>query len=61
MLQSILVTGGAGFIGRNLGALLGSKGYEGRVHDNLTLSNKNVVPKGDFVSFVRGDITDYDA
>ncbi|MDD2657871.1 MAG: NAD-dependent epimerase/dehydratase family protein, partial [Candidatus Pacebacteria bacterium] len=55
----ILVTGGAGFIGSHLVALLASKGIEVRVLDSLVSGKRERVPAG--VDFIQGDIRDRDA
>jgi UDP-glucose 4-epimerase len=61
MVNKVLVTGGAGFIGSHVVDRLINEGYEVRVLDNLSsgkLSNiHNHVDSGD-VEFVKGDIRD---
>jgi len=53
-----LVTGGAGFIGSNLVALLVDKGYDVTVCDNLSSGYESNLSKVASVAFVRGDIRD---
>ena len=61
-MKSILVSGGAGYIGSVLVSLLLGKGYHVRVLDNLSFGGEAIV---DFVSdpnfeFTRGDVTNED-
>jgi len=52
----ILVTGGAGYVGGTVAALLASKGHNPIVFDNLCHSRREEVPEG--VEFVKGDLAD---
>lgn len=56
MNETVLVTGGAGFIGSHLAARLIERGYEVRVLDNLQYGKLEWVPPT--AQFVRGDIVD---
>ncbi len=53
--KTILVTGGAGFIGSNVNEMLYNAGYETVVYDNLSKGNANAVLHG---TFVKGDLED---
>jgi len=55
----ILVTGGAGFVGKNLVNKLDQKNYEVTVFDNLstTKNDTNVFKNLENISFVKGDVT----
>jgi UDP-glucose 4-epimerase len=52
----ILVTGGAGYVGGTVAALLLSQGHEPVVFDNLCHSRREMVPAG--VEFLEGDLAD---
>jgi UDP-glucose 4-epimerase len=54
--MKILVTGGAGFIGSHLSALLAQKRIDVRVFDSLVHGQKERLPK--VVEFVKGDVRD---
>lgn len=54
--MKVLVTGGAGFIGSHLVALLKEKSIETRVYDSLLTGSVDRIPEG--VSFIKGDIRD---
>ncbi|MGO9438388.1 MAG: UDP-glucose 4-epimerase GalE [Terracidiphilus sp.] len=54
--MKILVTGGAGYVGGTVAALLASKGHNPIVFDNLCHSRREEVPPG--VEFVQGDLAD---
>ena len=53
----VLVTGGAGYIGSNMTAMLARAGHEPIVFDNLSKGHKAAVQKAEFV---QGDLADYD-
>lgn len=61
-MKSILITGGAGFIGSNLAEYFVKKGIFVRIIDNLSTGNynniKELLNKYDNIEFVKGDITD---
>ncbi|CAK6687518.1 NAD-dependent epimerase/dehydratase family protein [Synechococcus sp. CBW1107] len=63
----ILITGGAGFIGRNIAELLVSNGISVRILDNLTPQIHGEIPScvswldHDLIDFVRGSINDRNA
>jgi UDP-glucose 4-epimerase len=52
----ILVTGGAGYIGSTVAALLKEKGHEAVVYDNLSHSRREHIPAG--VEFIEGEVAD---
>jgi UDP-glucose 4-epimerase len=52
----ILVTGGAGYIGGTVAAILLSRGHSVTVYDNLCHAQRSMVPPG--ADFVEGDIAD---
>ncbi len=54
--MKILVTGGAGYIGGTVAALLAARGHEAVIFDNLSHSRRALVPSG--VEFIQGDIAD---
>ena len=59
--MTILVTGGAGFIGSHLVAHLAQLGHEVRILDNLATGRRSNVPAvGDDVELVEGDIQSYE-
>ena len=59
--MKIFVTGGAGFVGRNLVKSLIENNHNVTIFDNLSNSSeKNIQPLLDKVNFVKGDITNYD-
>lgn len=59
MSDTVLITGGCGFIGSHLGSLLVKEGYDVRLFDNLlrgTKSNVADIVDHDAVELIRGDI-----
>jgi UDP-glucose 4-epimerase len=52
----VLVTGGAGYIGGTVAALLATRGYQPVVLDNLGHSRRESLPPG--IEFVNGDLSD---
>jgi len=57
----IFVTGGAGFVGRNLVSSLIKNNHNVTIFDNLSNSSENNIQSLlDKVNFVKGDITNYD-
>jgi len=59
--KSVVVTGGAGFIGSNLTKELVKRGYKVKVIDNLLTGHKeNLDEVIDQIEFVKGDIRDLD-
>lgn len=53
--KTILVTGGAGYIGSHVNKILQKNGYETVVLDNLSRGNENTISKS---TFINGDIQD---
>ena len=53
----VLVCGGAGYIGSNMTAMLGAKGFEQVVFDNLSTGHRSAVQEAEFV---QGDLADYE-
>jgi UDP-glucose 4-epimerase len=53
----VLVTGGAGYIGSNMAAMLSGEGFEAIVFDNLCKGHRAAVQGAEFV---KGDLGDYD-
>jgi len=54
--MKIMVTGGAGYVGSTVAALLLSRGHQVLVVDNLCHARREMVPEG--VNFVESDIAD---
>ncbi|HEY6487610.1 MAG: UDP-glucose 4-epimerase GalE [Terracidiphilus sp.] len=54
--MKILVTGGAGYVGGTVAALLTSRGHNPIVFDNLSHGRRDLVPSG--VQFIEGDLCD---
>jgi UDP-glucose 4-epimerase len=61
LLKRCVVTGGAGFIGSNIAALLDARGHDVTVLDNLSTGFLQNIPSSARVRVVRGDIRDADA
>ncbi len=55
-MKTILVCGGAGYIGSHMSHLLIEKGYDVVVFDNLSTGRRDFVPKG--ATFIEGDLRD---
>ena len=59
--MTVLVTGGAGFIGSHLAARLAMLGHDVRILDNLATGHRsNVSAAGEEVELVEGDIQSYE-
>ncbi|RJQ35645.1 SDR family oxidoreductase [Candidatus Parcubacteria bacterium] len=59
-MPTVLVTGGAGFIGSNIAAELLNRGYQVKVLDNLSTGHlKNLDLIKDKIKFIQGDINDF--
>ena len=58
--ETVLVTGGAGYIGSHAVLSLQQKGCQVVVFDNLVYGHRDLIEKGLGVELVRGDISDYD-
>ena len=54
-MNKILITGGAGYIGSHVGALLDERGYTVLTYDNLSKGHRDAVLQGDLVV---GDLAD---
>jgi UDP-glucose 4-epimerase len=54
--MKILVTGGAGYIGGTVAALLAQNGHSAVVFDNLSHGRRDLLPEG--VEFVQGELED---
>ena len=54
--MKILVTGGAGYIGGTVAAILRDRGHQVTIYDNLCHATRGMVPEG--ITFVEGDIAD---
>lgn len=59
--RTVLVTGGAGFIGVNLGRLLRAEGYRTRCLDNFTTGRRADAEAAGYDEVVEGDIRDPDS
>lgn len=58
MSQTILITGGAGYIGSQTNFALLEQGFNTIIFDNLSTGNKNVIPS--ISTFVQGDLQNID-
>lgn len=56
--MSVLVVGGAGFIGSQVNKMLADSGYHTVIFDNLSRGNSAAIVRGEFV---QGDLADNDA
>ena len=61
MSNRVLVTGGAGFVGVNLGRLLVERGYETRCYDDFSTGHREDAERAGYVEVVEGDVRDADA
>ena len=52
----VLITGGGGYIGGTVAALLASRGHQPVVFDNLSHSRRDLVPEG--IEFIHGELAD---
>jgi len=59
MKDTLLITGGCGFIGANLVPRLINEGYRVRVYDNLSRGNIDFIGSSDDLEFIKGDIRDF--
>lgn len=60
-MESVLITGGAGFIGSSLAEMFCKTGrYDVTVVDNLQTGAKEKVPELENCSFIKGDVNKYD-
>src|SRR5690349_12054081 len=57
--SSVLITGGAGFIGSHLADALLAEGHRVRIIDNLSTGKRERVPAG--AEFVEADFIDFEA
>lgn len=57
-MNTVLITGGAGFIGSHVTDLLEAAGDEVVILDNLSSGNLKYVKNSRYVTFVEGDVTD---
>lgn len=57
-MDTVLVTGGAGFIGSHLVEALLRASYKVRVLDNLSQGSRSYLPNSSSLEFVHGDVTD---
>ena len=58
MSDRVLVTGGAGFVGVNLGRLLSEQGYETRCFDDLSTGRREDAEGAGYTDIVVGDVRD---
>jgi UDP-glucose 4-epimerase len=59
--DTVLVSGGAGFIGVNLARVLGARGYRTRCFDNFSTGRRDDASAAGYDEIVEGDIRDLDA
>jgi UDP-glucose 4-epimerase len=59
--DTVLVSGGAGFIGVNLARVLGARGYRTRCFDNFSTGLRDDAVTAGYDEIVEGDIRDLDA
>ncbi len=52
----VLITGGGGYIGGTVAALLASRGHQPVIFDNLSHSRRDLVPEG--IEFIHGELAD---
>jgi UDP-glucose 4-epimerase len=57
----VLVTGGAGFVGVNLGRLLSEQGFRTRCFDDFSTGHRRDAAHGGYEEVVTGDVRDLDA
>ena len=57
----VLVTGGAGFVGVNLGRLLADQGHETRCFDDFSTGRREDAEAAGYAEVVEGDVRDADA
>ena len=57
--MKILITGGAGYIGSTVSALLAERGHRAVVYDNLSHGHRELLPAT--VEFIEGDVADRSA
>ncbi len=61
MTETVLVTGGCGFIGANLVPHLANAGFDVRVFDNLSRGKREYIPASVNYEFYQGDLRDSSA
>ena len=54
--MKILVTGGAGYVGGTVAAILRDRGHDVTIYDNLCHATRSLVPPG--ITFVEGELAD---
>jgi UDP-glucose 4-epimerase len=57
----VLVTGGAGFVGVNLGRLLAEQGFDTRCFDDFSTGKRDDAEAAGYAEVVEGDVRDADA
>lgn len=58
-MATILVTGGAGYVGSHVLLPLIASGHHPVVVDNLSRGHRDLIPNHPLIEFVKGDITEY--